>query len=93
LFKEFSRCSPRGFMLSLLAGAAVIGVFAVLASALGNFNLLKAGFILGLIGARFAEGLFSRSCSPAKVGLEGAVLALVGVGLVIVDDLLIGLFT
>lgn len=91
MFKEFSLCSPRGFALSLLAGAVIIAVFAALSAAVGNTYFLKLGFSFGLMGARFAEGLVSRSCPLAKVSLEGAVLALMGFLLVIADDLLAGL--
>lgn len=91
MFKEFSRCSHKGFILSLLAGGVIILVFAVLSALIGNSYLPKAGFVVGLIGARLTEALFSRSCSLSRAGFEGAVLALVGILLVAADDLLTGL--
>lgn len=92
MFKEFSRCSRKGFIVSVLAGAATILVFAVLSALTGNSYLLKSGFVVGLVGARLAEVLFSRSCSLSRAGFEGAVLALVGILLVAADDLLTGLW-
>lgn len=92
MFKEFSRCSRKGFIVSVLTGGTTILVFAVLSSLTGNSYLLKAGFVVGLVGARLAEVVYSRNCSFPRAGFEGAVLALVGILLLAADGLLTGLW-
>lgn len=91
MFKEFSRCSRRGFILSVITGAGIIAVFAGISVLISKPVYLKAGLVIGLAGARLAEAFFSRSCSLSRAGMEGAVLAIVGILLVIADDLLTGL--
>lgn len=91
MFKEFSRCSRRGFVLSLLTGGAVILAAAGLMYVSGNAMFLKAGFIFALAGARLAEVIYSRSCPWTKACLESAVLSLAGMVLVVADDLVTSL--
>lgn len=86
MFKEFSRCSRKGFILSLVTGGTIILCAAGLLLLSGNILFLKAGFIVGLICARLAEVIYSRSCPWSKAGLESLVLALTGVVLVAVDE-------
>lgn len=91
MFTEFSRCSQKAFLLSLLTGAIIILGSAGLMAATGNALFLKAGLVLGLAGSRLAEAAFSHSCPMSRAGLEGVVLALVGVLLVAADDIITGL--
>ena len=86
MFKEFTRCSNTGFALSILLGAAVILASAGLTAVTGNVLVLKAGLVLGLIGARLTEAIYSHNCQWSKAGIESIVLGLVGVILVVVDD-------
>lgn len=90
VFKEFSRCSLKGFVLSVLAGGAVILVFAGLALATGHTLFLRLGLVIGLACARWAEVLYSRNCSLSRVGIESAVLALLGLVLITADDIIAG---
>jgi len=93
MFKEFSRCSRKGFVLSVMAGGVTILVFAGLSALIGNSNILKVGLIVGLVVSRLAEALFSHSCAWSRVGLEGTVLALTGIALVAADDFVQSIIT
>lgn len=92
MFQEFSRCSLKGFTLSVLTGGAAIALFACLAVVTGKAAFLQAGLVIGLASARWGEALSSRNCSRAQVALEGAVLALVGAVLVTVDNMVMSLW-
>jgi hypothetical protein len=91
MFREFTRCSRAGFALSVAIGAIIILTSASLSVATGTMLILKAGLVLGLAGARLSEAVYSNSCPWSRAGLESMVLALVGVLLVVADDLALGM--
>jgi len=87
VFREFSQCSHTSFILAVAAGALCIAALAVVTAVTGNALFIKAGLVLGLFVARLSEAVRARNCSLAKAGLEGIILAVLGVLLVAADDL------
>ena len=87
MFKEFTRCSWRGFGIALFAGIGVLMVAAVAAVLVGSPLVLQTGLVVALVGARLAEAGFSHNCSWSKAGVDSAVLAMGGVLLIAADEL------